>query len=226
MALPDHAMRSGPREVRGAARMLLPWALHAAGGWPLLPAFSNCYHWDCLACTRPHLACARLPARLQAAAAGPWHAQTIYHNPKETHVAITTVGGICPGLNDVVRSLVHKVRSLVHWGRGWGREGGWWAGGEISGRGAQQGWAHALLLWQSRPAAGSRCHLGMRCGHPPCPARPPAPCSPSAHPAAAAPAAPPQCLDYGVPEANILGIRYGFRGFYDRDHKPVALTRR
>jgi 6-phosphofructokinase 1 len=22
--------------------------------------------------------------------------------------------------------------------------------------------------------------------------------------------------DYGVPEGNILGIRYGFRGFYDR----------
>lgn len=36
----------------------------------------------------------------------------------------------------------------------------------------------------------------------------------------------PQCLDYGVPEANIMGIRYGFRGFYDRKHKPVTLTRR
>ena len=36
--------------------------------------------------------------------------QTIYHNPKEVHVAIATVGGLCPGLNDVVRSLVHKVR--------------------------------------------------------------------------------------------------------------------
>lgn len=35
--------------------------------------------------------------------------QTIYHNPKDTHVAICTVGGICPGLNDVVRSLVHKA---------------------------------------------------------------------------------------------------------------------
>lgn len=22
--------------------------------------------------------------------------------------------------------------------------------------------------------------------------------------------------DYGVPEGNILGIRYGFRGFYDK----------
>ncbi|EFN58628.1 hypothetical protein CHLNCDRAFT_29926 [Chlorella variabilis] len=68
--------------------------------------------------------------------------ETIYHNPKDTHVAICTVGGICPGLNDVVRSLVHKA------------------------------------------------------------------------------------LDYGVPESNVLGIRFGFRGFYDRDHKPVVLTRR
>ena len=24
--------------------------------------------------------------------------QTIYHNPKDTHVAIATVGGICPGM--------------------------------------------------------------------------------------------------------------------------------
>lgn len=30
---------------------------------------------------------------------------------------------------------------------------------------------------------------------------------------------------YGVPEANILGIRYGLRGFYERDAKPVTLTR-
>ncbi|KAI3436493.1 hypothetical protein D9Q98_005910 [Chlorella vulgaris] len=67
---------------------------------------------------------------------------TIYHSPKETNIAICTVGGICPGLNDVVRSLVHKA------------------------------------------------------------------------------------LDYGVPESNVLGIRFGFRGFYDRTHKPVPLTRR
>lgn len=35
-----------------------------------------------------------------------------------------------------------------------------------------------------------------------------------------------QAVDYGVPESQILGIRYGFRGFYDRKHKPVLLTRR
>jgi len=32
--------------------------------------------------------------------------------------------------------------------------------------------------------------------------------------------------DYGVPEGNILGIRYGFRGFYDKAHRPVVLTKR
>nr|WHU05653.1 6-phosphofructokinase 1 [Chromochloris zofingiensis] len=32
--------------------------------------------------------------------------------------------------------------------------------------------------------------------------------------------------DYGVPEDQILGIRYGLRGFYERDDKPVTLTRK
>lgn len=32
--------------------------------------------------------------------------------------------------------------------------------------------------------------------------------------------------DYGVPEGNILGIRYGFKGFYDKEHKPIVLTKR
>jgi 6-phosphofructokinase 1 len=32
-------------------------------------------------------------------------------------------------------------------------------------------------------------------------------------------------LDHGVPEDNILGIRYGLRGFYERDAKPITLTR-
>ena len=30
--------------------------------------------------------------------------------------------------------------------------------------------------------------------------------------------------DYGVPDGNILGIRYGFKGFYDKKAKPVVLT--
>ncbi|KIZ06337.1 hypothetical protein MNEG_1619 [Monoraphidium neglectum] len=32
--------------------------------------------------------------------------------------------------------------------------------------------------------------------------------------------------DYGVPEDQIIGIRYGLRGFYDKFAKPVPLTRR
>lgn len=67
---------------------------------------------------------------------------TIYSNPLLTQVAIVTCGGLCPGLNDVVRGIVLK------------------------------------------------------------------------------------CLDYGVPEKNIIGIRHGFKGFYDKVHKPVQLTRK
>ncbi|GMH42041.1 hypothetical protein BSKO_09960 [Bryopsis sp. KO-2023] len=66
--------------------------------------------------------------------------ETIYHNPERVTAAIVTCGGLCPGLNDVVLGLVHK---LEH---------------------------------------------------------------------------------YGVPKGQILGIRYGFRGFYDREHKPIVLT--
>lgn len=32
--------------------------------------------------------------------------------------------------------------------------------------------------------------------------------------------------DHGVPEDNILGIKYGLRGFYERDDKPITLTTR
>lgn len=35
-----------------------------------------------------------------------------------------------------------------------------------------------------------------------------------------------KCEDYGIPEGNILGIRYGFEGFYDKHAKPMILTRR
>ena len=34
-----------------------------------------------------------------------------------------------------------------------------------------------------------------------------------------------KCTDYGVQEGNILGIRYGFRGFYDKKTKPIVLTK-
>lgn len=33
-----------------------------------------------------------------------------------------------------------------------------------------------------------------------------------------------KCRDYGVPEDHILGIRYGFGGFYDKEHRPIVLT--
>ena len=34
-----------------------------------------------------------------------------------------------------------------------------------------------------------------------------------------------KCADYGVPDGNIIGIQYGFRGFYDKKKRPVVLTR-
>ena len=59
--------------------------------------------------------------------------QTIYHDPTETHIAVVTVGGICPGLNDVVRSIVHKVGAVLGWVGGWvgGWAGGWWWVGRV-----------------------------------------------------------------------------------------------
>lgn len=33
-------------------------------------------------------------------------------------------------------------------------------------------------------------------------------------------------LDYGVQESNIMGIRYGFKGFYDKKRRPITLTRK
>lgn len=32
--------------------------------------------------------------------------------------------------------------------------------------------------------------------------------------------------DYGVPEGNILGIKWGYKGFYDRKNKPIVLNRK
>lgn len=66
----------------------------------------------------------------------------IYFNPAQTKAAIVTCGGLCPGLNDVVQSMVNKLS------------------------------------------------------------------------------------DYGVPEGNILGVQYGFRGFYSKSSKPIVLTKR
>jgi len=35
-----------------------------------------------------------------------------------------------------------------------------------------------------------------------------------------------KCTDYGVPEGNILGMRFGFKGFYDHKRKPLILTKK
>jgi hypothetical protein len=35
-----------------------------------------------------------------------------------------------------------------------------------------------------------------------------------------------KCLDYGVLEENVLGIRFGLKGFQDPSHKPMKLTRK
>ena len=34
-----------------------------------------------------------------------------------------------------------------------------------------------------------------------------------------------KALDYGVLEKNILGVRYGLKGFYSRAHPPIVLDR-
>jgi len=65
----------------------------------------------------------------------------IYFDPAQVNAAIVTMGGLCPGLNDIIRALVHALESGYH-----------------------------------------------------------------------------------VPTGNVLGIRYGLRGFYEEDHPPVVLT--
>jgi 6-phosphofructokinase len=32
-------------------------------------------------------------------------------------------------------------------------------------------------------------------------------------------------VDYGVPDSNILGIRYGFKGFYEKEFRPIPLSK-
>ena len=66
--------------------------------------------------------------------------ETIYFDPATARAAIVTVGGLCPGLNDIIRALVQALES------------------------------------------------------------------------------------YGLPAGNILGIRYGFRGFYHAEDPPIVLT--
>ncbi len=68
--------------------------------------------------------------------------EDIYFDPKSVRAAVVTCGGLCPGLNDVVRGIVHTLHQ------------------------------------------------------------------------------------YGVKEGNVLGVRYGFRGFYSYENQPIVLTNR
>ncbi len=36
--------------------------------------------------------------------------ETLFFNPPETRAGIVTCGGLCPGLNDVIRSLFFEMR--------------------------------------------------------------------------------------------------------------------
>lgn len=81
--------------------------------------------------------CIRLPPF--AIRAGPRN--TVYFDPATVNAAILTVGGICPGMNDVIQNMVKRL------------------------------------------------------------------------------------TDYGVPDGNILGVRYGFQGMQDKHHAPLVLTR-
>ena len=35
----------------------------------------------------------------------------IYHDPERTHAAIVNCGGLCPGINDVIRSVVTTLET-------------------------------------------------------------------------------------------------------------------
>ena len=65
----------------------------------------------------------------------------VYFDPREVQAAVVTCGGLCPGLNDVVKGLVNTLET------------------------------------------------------------------------------------YGVPRGNVIGVRYGFQGFYKTDTPPVILSR-
>ena len=68
--------------------------------------------------------------------------KVIYFRPSQVKAAVVTCGGLCPGLNDVVRGVVHTL------------------------------------------------------------------------------------YQYGVKDGNVLGVRYGFRGFYSYENPPIKLTMR
>lgn len=54
----------------------------------------------------------RKPLRLAFEVAGP--RRTLYADPATVRCAIATCGGLCPGLNDVIRSIVHTACNTYH----------------------------------------------------------------------------------------------------------------
>ena len=52
--------------------------------------------------------------------------QGLHFDPAHVKAAIVTCGGLCPGLNNVVRELVHSLRNMYHVRQEiWGVTGGW-----------------------------------------------------------------------------------------------------
>ncbi len=93
MSAPDFTIRR-----LGAARFESPLA--ARGDWPA-PAFlddEDCILWD----DRPG---GGTPATLELAGAR----RRIFFDPATTRIGIVTCGGLCPGLNDVIRGLVMEA---------------------------------------------------------------------------------------------------------------------
>ena len=56
-------------------------------------------------------------------AAGP--RQVLHFCPRQVNAAIVTAGGLCPGINNVIRELVHSLHNLYGVNQVWGITGGW-----------------------------------------------------------------------------------------------------
>ena len=60
--------------------------------------------------------------RMRVAAPG----ETLHFNPKEVTVGVVTCGGLCPGLNDVIRGITYMCRRTYGAKRVWGFRYGFW----------------------------------------------------------------------------------------------------
>ena len=52
--------------------------------------------------------------------------KTLYFNPKEVRAAIVTCGGLCPGLNNIVREVTKALHNLYGAAAVYGVRGGYW----------------------------------------------------------------------------------------------------